>query len=120
MDRIQLVARQFRRIQPQPCLDWTRFPTQEIEAWLRNDLLPVVDEFSKRPAFREYATWPLRVLVAGVGTPERRAVEDVDVALVTSASCLNRLGQIKRLARRIQAKDKSTDPSIVNQTVSSF
>src|SRR4051794_27979382 len=100
MDRIELALRGFRRIRSHPRLASTQLPSRQIEAWLRDDVLPVVDEFSRRPTFREYATWPLRILAPGVDTLERRAVDAVDAALVASAESLGRLARNERVARR--------------------
>jgi hypothetical protein len=103
MDRIELAERQFWRVSPDPTCHQPGLWSPEIEAWLRNDVVPCVDEFIDRPAFQERATWSLERLTPGSDSPERRAVEAADLALVESARALSRLAEHETVAGVLRA-----------------
>jgi hypothetical protein len=105
MDRIEFAERQYKRIISSADLAWSEFPHRKLQVWLKDDVVPIVEEFSRRPAFRRHATWPLEVLIPGSNTDERRAVEAVDSALVTSAGCISRLATNKLVARAMEAQN---------------
>jgi hypothetical protein len=93
MDRIELAERRFRQVLPDSFTQWAGPRAREIETWLRDDVIAAVEEVCGRQAFRDQATWSLRLLAPGSGTAERRAVEAVDAALVASATALARLAE---------------------------
>src|SRR3954468_13157520 len=105
MDRIEFAERQYKRIIPSADLNWSQVPHHKLQVWLRDDVVPIVEEFSRRPAFRRHATWPLEVLIPGSNTAERRAVEAVDSALITSAGCISRLPPNKRVGGAMEAQN---------------
>ena len=105
MDRIELAGRRFRQLPPVSGEDhrqkrWLR----AVEIWLRDDVVAAVEEFVGRPAFQERARWPLRRLVRGADTPERRAIEDVDAALVTAARALGRFADEDAIDRALRER----------------
>ena len=102
MDRIELAERRFRQLPPVSAEDpqqrkWLR----AVEIWLRDNVVAAVEEFIDRPAFQERARWPLRRLVLGADTPERRAVQAVDEALVAAARALNRVAAEDAIAHAL-------------------
>lgn len=84
MEGLTLAERRYQQVMPTPNLEWGEFPVRTLLVWLVDDVCPVLEDYSRRPAFRTQATWSLRTLVAGASTPERRCIETVDEALCTA------------------------------------
>ena len=113
MDSIEFAEREYHRIMRTPETDYLKFPDREIKVWLNDSIVPLTESYSKRPAFRDQACWPLRVLVSGVNTPERQEVEAVDAALVASAKSLMTLAKNPLVARRLAALDRPTSRRVM-------
>ncbi len=56
--------------------------------WIDRDVCPVVDELLQRAEFRQLARWSLDNLLPGCDTDARRLIEELDQALVHSATQL--------------------------------
>ena len=68
MDRIELALRRYQQIVPQP-VDPIRVPLRDLKVWLTEDVNAVLDDYTRRPAFRKNASWPVRAL-RNVTVPE--------------------------------------------------
>jgi hypothetical protein len=114
MDRVEFALRRYRQIMPEPVGTWMEFPARQVQIWLTDDVCPVVEDYCKRPAFRDQATWPLRVLVPGAATPERRLIDAVDEGLVRSAHALVAIASQKRVQRHLLALSPPMERVIEN------
>lgn len=88
MDRIELTQRRYQQIVPAPDPNRNRLPVRALEAWLRNDVAPIVAEFVARAKFRDLATWPIRVFRPDSDHEARRSVDATVAALVRQAGLL--------------------------------
>lgn len=59
--------------------------SDRVEAWLRDEVCPVVTELARNRSFQLTTRWTVDRLSPGVETPERRLLETVDECLVRSA-----------------------------------
>jgi len=103
MDRLSLAERRYLQVVPTPVQSWTEFPDRGLVLWLADDVCPVIEDYCRRPAFREQASWPVRVLVAGAPTAERRCIESVDKALVQCAKALLQVAGRKHSVTQAQS-----------------
>ena len=101
MDRLKMALRRYQQLVPQP-VDHVEVPLRHLNIWLREEVNPVLEEFTRRPAFREHASWPIRALEAGAQTSERELIDRIDTELVTCARALHRLATNRLLERNIQ------------------
>ncbi len=74
MDRIELAERRYQQIVPEPVQNWVDMPVRKLGIWLKDDVAPLVGEYSARPRFRDAACWSLHEFRAGADTPTRRHV----------------------------------------------
>jgi hypothetical protein len=74
--------------------------SDRVEAWLRDEVCPVVAELTHNRSFQRTTRWSIDHLSHGANTPERRMVEDVDRALVACAS------ELARFFRNIDSSSK--------------
>lgn len=91
MDRLELAQRKYQRIAPGP-LELDEEKSDEIEAWLREYVVPLVSDLQRNPAFRRYVKFGVERLAAETDVPERQQVVAVSEALVACASEVARLG----------------------------
>lgn len=75
------------------------YPKAKLQACIRNDVCPVIEEYSQRLRFQEYANWPLRTLMPGADTPERRLIESLEQGILECAKTLSKLTD-KKLVRK--------------------
>ena len=69
--------------------------------WLRDDVGKVVDELSRRPAFREHASWVVRTLQNGSDSEERHVVDDLEATLSDVARANAKLLGNERILTRL-------------------
>lgn len=101
MDRLEHAIRRYQQIVPHPVRRWEDVPIRVIRVWLADDVCPVVADYCKRPAFKDLATWPVRVLVPGADNTERRLIEAVDKGFVQSARALLGIARQKRVYQHL-------------------
>lgn len=89
IERCEFAVRRYKQLVQRPLPRGSNLlPIRDIRVWLADDVSPVVEDFAKRPTFREFASWPLRTLADETNTPERLLVRAVDAALVACAKTL--------------------------------
>jgi len=59
-----------------------------LAVWYEEDIAPVLEEYSRRPRFRRYASWPITELRADAKTELRGLIEQVDRTLVDCAQAI--------------------------------
>ncbi|WP_417849316.1 hypothetical protein [Thalassoglobus sp.] len=59
-----------------------------LAVWYEEDIAPVLEEYSRRPRFRRYASWPITELQHGAKTELRDLIEQVDHSLVDCAQAI--------------------------------
>lgn len=101
MERWELALRRYKQIVPETVTEWSDFPFRELGVWLVDDVCPVVEDYCRRPAFRERAAWPVRVLAPGAATPERGLVDAATTDLEKTAKALRHLVGKKLVRRKI-------------------
>src|SRR5690349_5379412 len=120
MSPSELAIREYRDIVPTPWVakpprgstpealeEWRRsisqipVPRRKLMVWLRDSVRASIDEFWRRPTFRDLAAWSSRNLVPGAGTPERQQVEKVDQTLQASAAALLQLTEARSIATEL-------------------
>ncbi|QDT32011.1 hypothetical protein [Thalassoglobus polymorphus] len=87
MKQLDFAIRQYQETSP----DRSRFDDDSfsrLAVWYEEDVAPVLDEYSRRPRFRRYASWPITELQAGAKTELRRLIEQVDRSLVDCAQAI--------------------------------
>jgi hypothetical protein len=100
---LEFVQRRYHQLIPQPVWAWQDFPLRPFQAWLTDDVCPLMEGYCKRPTFKDQATWPIRGLVSGAHTAERRLIENIDAGLVQSAGTLMGIARQKRVYRSLVA-----------------
>jgi hypothetical protein len=105
MDPITLVTRRYQAIALKPDHEPDDFQRRAVRAWLRGDVVPLVGDYIGLPAFREHAAWPIRRLSPGANTPERRALDAVDAALVAQARALISFADVESVRRALPASN---------------
>ncbi|WP_298865905.1 hypothetical protein [uncultured Gimesia sp.] len=95
----QLAVRRLDSIIPRADKPNHEFPNAKLQACLRNDVCPAVEEYSQRLRFRDYANWPLSTLMPGADTPERRLIESLEQGILDCAKSLSKL-TTKNLVRK--------------------
>lgn len=99
MDSLQLAERRLDSNLPRADKPSYEYPQSKLQACIRNDVCPAVEEYSQRLRFREYANWPLSTLMAGADTPERRLIESLEQGILGCAKTLSQLTE-KKLVRK--------------------
>jgi hypothetical protein len=102
MDRLELAQRKYQRIAP-GTLELDEEKSDEIEAWLREYVVPLVSDLQRNPAFRRYVKFGVERLAAETDVPERQQVVAVSNALVACAS------EIAKIGSRDEARNRSPD-----------
>ena len=100
-DRLEYASQRFRQILPRSVQHVGDVDLRHLRLWLQDDVCPLVDNYARRPAFREHATWVLRQLRPNVLTAERQEVDAVEGALIHSAIALTKLISKRRLRTRL-------------------
>jgi len=119
MDLIRLAMRQYEALVPDSLRSedqdelFQQLPESKIEAWFSDCVLPAIDELWQRPIFRNYATWPQRMLAPGAETETREMVERMDACLIEEAKVISQLGGNRQVADQLDrmladAKDRET------------
>jgi hypothetical protein len=85
MDLLSLAQQRFEQLAPWLALPMSLETSEAVEAWVRDQVCPVVEQLLVSPRFREWARWSAARLGRGSASPERRLVEGVDRALVEAA-----------------------------------
>lgn len=97
MDELDLAIRRYQQIVPQAQAHLVdRRTLRNLRVWLTDDVCPIAESIARRPAFRERATWAVRAFRPGATTPERKAVDVFDDALVQCARSQVRQFEKKR------------------------
>src|SRR5258707_328956 len=85
MDLLSLAQQRFEQLAPGLASPMSPETSEAVEAWVRDQVCPVVEQLLVSPRFREWARWSPDRLGPGSASPERRLVEGVDRALVEAA-----------------------------------
>lgn len=99
MDSLQLAERRLDSNLPRADKPGYEYPQAKLQACIRNDVCPAVEEYSQRLRFQEYANWPLSTLMPGADTPERRLIESLEQDILECAKTLSQLTE-KKLVRK--------------------
>jgi len=101
MDRIELAERRYRQIVPEPVRNWVDMPVRELGIWLKDEVAPLVGEYTARRKFRDAACWSLHELREGADTPARRQVDATAAALTRHACMLRTALKSRRVAAAV-------------------
>jgi hypothetical protein len=85
MNRLLLAQEGYRRLRAALEASPSEETSDQAEAWLREEVCPVVEELVLSRRFRSLARWPVDRLAPGTRGPERQLVQGVDDALVQCA-----------------------------------
>lgn len=85
MNRLRLARRGYEQLWAAISRGLNERTSDQAEAWLREEVCPVVEELMENRSFRLHARWSLDHLSPDANAPERRLVEAVDRALVACA-----------------------------------
>lgn len=102
MDKLTFAERRFQQIMPktQPVPDAVTL--RNLRVWLTADVAPAVEQLTRRPLFREYATWPVRALRPEAKTPERQSIDRLEQALVAAARSYVKLLANRRILEQVR------------------
>ena len=101
MDRIELAERRYRQIVPEPVQNWAEMPVRELGIWLKDEVAPLVGEYTARPRFRDAACWSLHGFRDGADTPIRRQVDATAAALTRHARLLRAVLRSRRVVAAV-------------------
>lgn len=101
MDRLDFVLRRYKQILPKP-VQWADMPMHDLGIWLKEDVSTLLDDYARRPAFRENASWPVRSFRPGAATEERTIVNGIDSALVDCGKALSRFADERRIKQALK------------------
>ena len=102
MDSLQLAERRLGSNLPRADKPGYEYPQAKLQACIRNDVCPAVEEYSQRLRFQEYANWPLSTLMPGVDTPERRLIDSLEHGLLECAKTLSQLTEKKLVRKKLE------------------
>ena len=88
MHRLQLARQGYEELATELASSLDERISDRAEAWLRDEVCPVVEEVLQNPSFRLAARWSMDHLTPGVNTSVRRFVEALDASLVRYAAAL--------------------------------
>lgn len=114
VDWLAFLTRRFHQMVPQPNGSWDPVRVRHLRCWLKDDVAPVLAEYSQRPRFRRQALWPIATLRPGVETAERALVDRVDAGLVGHAQALRTIArpfQVQGQLESASLKDVVTEDS---------
>ena len=102
MDRWEFAVERYRQIVPEPLPDGlTKSQARKLRIWLSDDVLPVVEEYSRRITFRAFASWPVSTLHPGARSTERAVIDALQQNLPRCAIALEKLAQQKLVSRAL-------------------
>lgn len=116
MDQLTPAIRLFRQTLPKskPLVDAVTL--RKLRVWLSDDVGKLVDELSRRPAFREYAAWVVRSLQNGSDSEERKVIDSLEAALSDVARAYAKLLGNERVLARLQSLFPPS-PHVISETV---
>lgn len=116
MDQLTPAIRLFRQTLPKskPLVDTVTL--RKLRVWLGDDVGKLVDELSRRPAFREYAAWVVRSLQNGSDSEERKVIDSLEAALIDVARAYAKLLGNERVLTRLQTLFPPS-PHVISETV---
>ena len=100
MNRLRLAQQGFESLSQSLNTALDEAASDRVEAWLRDEVCPVVAELVRYRGFQLTTRWSVDHLSPGVDTSERRLVEDVDRELVRCATGLTSV-----IGNRVQSSD---------------
>jgi hypothetical protein len=115
VDRLELALRRYQQIVPKP-VDHAGMPLRALNIWLSEDVNAVLDDYTRRPSFREHASWPVRALSVGANSSERDLIDQIDSEIVRCGRALLKLAD-KRLIKRKTVENVPAKPVVVGETV---
>ncbi len=95
MDRREFALRQFSEVMRERPPFMMPTDVSRLTHWLRDNVCAVMDQFIRRPAFRNAATWPLRTFEPTSASAERTLLQRVDDLLVAYASAITELADVE-------------------------
>jgi len=116
MDRLELARRKYQRIAPGP-LELDEEKSDEIEAWLREYVVPLVSDLQRNPAFRRYVKFGVERLAAETDVPERQQVVAVSDALAACASEVAKLGDREEDRENVRGGDNPPESDALGHEV---
>jgi hypothetical protein len=105
-DRLDYSVRNYELIRPQPSQASAKTKAAELADWIDRDVVPIIDELSRRSDFQSHARWPLERLLRSADAPERRLVESVENRLVDAAGALAAFAKREVIDRALDAADE--------------
>lgn len=104
MEPWELAVRAYKRLVPEPVETWScEFPLRQLQIWLTDDVCPVVEDYARRPAFRNHAAWAVTALRPAAQTAERALVDALEQGLPRCAAILTRLADAKLVRQKLIA-----------------
>ncbi len=86
MKRLEFALREWAHIESSR--NSAKIRSSELDFWLSNRVCAAIAELTHRSDFKQMARWPLDRLRPGASTPERQLIEQIDAALVQTATSL--------------------------------
>ncbi|WP_417851291.1 hypothetical protein, partial [Thalassoglobus sp.] len=103
MKQLDFAIRQYQETSPvRSGFDDDSF--SRLAVWYEEDVAPVLDEYSRRPRFRRYASWPITELQAGAKTELRRLIEQMDRTLVDCAQAILETIELDEILTALQSE----------------
>ncbi|QDV52162.1 hypothetical protein [Gimesia fumaroli] len=105
MDSLQLAERRLDSNLPRADKPSYEYPRAKLQACIRNDVCPALEEYSQRLRFQEYANWPFITLMSGADTPERRLIESLEQGILRCAKSLSQLTEKKLVRKKLEEQN---------------
>ena len=93
MKQLEFAIRQYQETSPIRS-GFDENSNSRLTVWYEEDLAPVLEDYSRRPRFRSYASWPITELQAGAKTELRSLIDQVDQYLVDCAQSVLEIFQV--------------------------
>ena len=87
MKQLEFAIRQYAETSPVRS-GFDEDSNSRLAVWHEEDVAPVLEDYSRRPRFRRYASWPMTELQVDAKTELRGLIEQVDRALVDCAQAI--------------------------------
>ncbi len=89
MDRLEIALREYRRICPPASLGANAQQSDELERWLRDLVVPVVEDLQRNSSrFRRLVEWAPKQFAPDSNSAEQAALKNVENALVDAAAAV--------------------------------